>query len=167
MSRERSGENTMDQARLKELLRYCPDTGAFTWKVSHARAPAGGVAGCADAYGYVVVRADKVLYKAHRLAWLYVHGNWPTRCVDHINGVRNDNRISNLRDVNQSVNMHNARRQRVGPSGVVGVTWDAARGKWKAQIRVMYKNTVLGRFVSKADAIAARKQAELWINFRG
>ena len=139
----------MNQQRLKELLSYDPDTGVFTW-VKRLN----NTAGAFDAYGYVVIRVDKILYKAHRLAWLYTFGEFPAGNLDHINQIKNDNRISNLRVVNQSQNIQNL-------ASVKGVSWDKEREKWCARIKVMYKTIHLGRFTEKDDAIAARKAAEV------
>lgn len=149
----------MDQKRLKELLDYCPDSGFFTWRVSHPRAKAGSCAGTKDHYGYLVIRVDQILYKAHRLAWLYVHGVWPAKNLDHINRIKDDNRLCNLRDVSQSVNMHNTSETKKSKSGVKGVVWKADKRKWKAQIRVAYKTIHLGYFDEKVNAIEARKNA--------
>ena len=83
--------------RLKELLHYDQDTGVFTWNVRRSgKTPAGSVAGSYDAYGYIQIRISPFRYKAHRLAWFYVNSEWPKFCIDHINGVRDDNRISQL-----------------------------------------------------------------------
>ena len=138
----------MDQQRLKELLSYDAETGIFTWIRRH-----NNVAGATDAYGYIVIRLDKVLYKAHRLAWLYAYGVLPLQNLDHINQIKNDNRIANLREVTQSQNMQNV-------MGIKGISWDKSRKKWCARIKVMYKNIYLGRFTTKEEAIAARKSAE-------
>jgi hypothetical protein len=148
------------QKRLKELLHYAPETGVFTWKVSHPRAPLGAVAGAVDHYGYIVVRLDTVLYKAHRLAWLYVHGEWPSKGLDHINRDKSDNRMCNLRIADQSVNMHNVATRVNSKSGVAGVTWRADRKKWNARIKVGYKNFNLGLFDDMPSAVAARQAAE-------
>ena len=147
------------QARLKELLHYDEKTGAFTWKVKKGgRAVAGQHAGTKDVRGYLVIRLDGVLYKAHRLAWLYSHGEWPEENIDHINRDRSDNRLKNLRLANQSLNMHNANR-RAGKSGVVGVTHDKWRDKWVARIKINYRSVFLGRFNSLAEATQARDLA--------
>jgi len=148
------------QKRLKELLHYAPGTGEFTWKVGHPRAPIGATAGAKDHYGYIVIRLDTVLYKAHRLAWLYTYGNWPATGLDHINQNKSDNRIENLRAVDQSVNMHNTAPRANSKSGVAGVTWRADRKKWNARIKVGYKNFNLGLFDDMQAAIAARHAAE-------
>ncbi len=148
------------QKRLKELLHYAPDTGVFTWKVSHPRAQQGAAAGARDGYGYIVIRLDTVLYKAHRLAWLYTYGEWPAKGLDHINRIKNDNRMSNLRLADQSTNMHNIPVRSGSKSGVSGVTWRADRKKWNARIKVGYKNFNLGLFDDMSAAIAARHAAE-------
>lgn len=144
--------------RIKELLDYDPDTGGFRWLRTKGRMRAGQAAGATDTYGYRVIRADGVLYKAHRLAWLYVHGCWPEGLLDHINREPGDNRIANLREATQSENMHNANRH--SKSGVPGVRWRADRSRWVAQIRVGYRQHVLGSFPTKQEAIDARRKAE-------
>ena len=149
------------QNRLRELLQYAPETGEFMWRVSHPRAKVGAIAGATDHYGYVVIRLDGHLYKAHRLAWLYVHGVWPPKNIDHINRVKNDNRMENLRLADQSINMHNVDVRVNSKSGVAGVTWRADRKKWNARIKVGYKNFNLGLFDDVAAAVAARRAAEV------
>jgi hypothetical protein len=148
----------LNQERLKKLLRYDAGEGVFKWNRSKGRARAGNVAGCADTYGYIVIRIDGCLYKAHRLAWLYVHGRWPDGLIDHINRNPSDNRIENLREASQSENTHNANRQ--SKSGVPGVRWRSERNRWVAQIRVGYRNHVLGSFKTKEEAVVVRRQAE-------
>jgi len=145
----------LTQKRLKEVLSYCQSSGMFVWENPKSnRVLKGETAGAKDHYGYIVIRIDGVLYKAHRLVWLYTYGDMPKGNLDHINRVKDDNRVRNLRIANQSQNMHNLDGQR-------GVSWDSARSKWCARIKVNYKTIHLGRFANKADAIAARKQAEL------
>lgn len=149
---------SLTQNRLKELLVYDPDTGGFVWRRTKGRAKAGQPAGATDTYGYRVIRVDGVLYKAHRLAWLYVHGKWPDGLLDHINRAPGDNRLLNLREVTQSENSHNSNRR--AKSGVPGVRWRSDRHRWVAQIRIGYRQHVLGSFTSKDEAIAARRHAE-------
>lgn len=101
---------TAESARA--IFRYSEDTGALWWRVDAGRwgrIKAGTVAGSAS-HGYVTVVVDGVRYPVHRLAWLLIHGCWPIGEIDHINGVRNDNRIVNLRDVPKRLNGHNRQR---------------------------------------------------------
>jgi hypothetical protein len=143
---------------LRSKLAYNAETGEFQWRQSHKRKSARGCAGAIDAYGYVVIRVNKKLYKAHRLAWLYMTGEWPKNGLDHKNNVKDDNRFANLRDVSQSANMHNVRR--APKSGAVGVVWDKSRQKWRAQIKVGYRNICLGRFECFEQAVSERRAAE-------
>jgi hypothetical protein len=115
---------TITCEQLKAILRYDPETGVFTWAQDMgARAKSGAVAGARDGCGYTGVKLFGRSYLAHRLAWLYVHGEWPKERIDHINGVRHDNRISNLRDVSPSVNSQNQKRARIDNStGYLGVS---------------------------------------------
>ena len=100
--------DTLTQARLKELLHYDPDTGVFTWLVNRGRkAKAGDRAGMITDKGYNSICVEGLNHFAHRLAWLYVHGEHPSGIMDHINTVRSDNRISNLRIVTYQENAQN------------------------------------------------------------
>lgn len=149
------------QERLKSLLTYDPDTGEFRWAVSTSnRTPVGTVANCRDKYGYVVIRVDKKLYKAHRLAWLYCYGVWPAKNLDHINQTPGDNRIANLREADQHENNQNRRVQRNSQSGVTGVTWNKTHNLWQARIHTREGCRSLGWHKSKDAAILARQNAE-------
>lgn len=110
--------------RLRELLRYEPETGDLIWLVRRrGQVNPGDVAGHLDVTGYVHVRLDGRLYKGHRLVWLYVHGAWPVGVIDHMDGNRANNRITNLRDVVDSVNQENRRTpDRDNRTGLLGVT---------------------------------------------
>jgi hypothetical protein len=141
--------------RLRELLHYDPETGIFVrlvdvrcgkgkGRVSVAK---GSIAGCVDAHGYLLIRLDNHLYRAHRLAWLFVFGEWPTRHIDHINGERKDNRISNLRDVTVSVNLQNQRRAPAGSrSGLLGAQWDKQTKRWRSSVKTNGRKQNIGRF---------------------
>lgn len=96
---------------------------------------------------------------AHRIAWAIHHGAWPCKQIDHINGVRSDNRIENLRDVTWSENQRNVKRKSTNTSGVTGVSWFKELGKWRADICINGKNYYLGSFSSKRDAVSAREEA--------
>lgn len=145
-------------ARLRELLNYDPETGAFTWIVAQrpgngGPAQPGKIAGAIKEKKYRVIRIDNRLYRANRLAWLYTTGLWPAKFVDHINGDPLDNRITNLRDVDNRTNSQNQRRARVDSgTGMLGVSWDPSRKKWLSQIKAGNKALHIGRFTSAEEA---------------
>lgn len=154
------GSKLLSAEELKLLLGYDEHTGVFTWL-----APRKGVrrkrAGSVMSHGYVAIRINGVDYTAHRLAWLYVHGRWPNGCIDHVNGNRADNRIGNLRDVSQSVNMHNVYAPKSNnKSGYRGVSWHAQRGKYTARIKAGGVYRSLGLFATPEDASAAYQAAK-------
>lgn len=146
--------------RVRELFHYDPETGVLTWKVDrHSNRVAGKPVSYINAYGYVQAKVDGRLRRVHRLAWLYVYGEWPNGEVDHINGVRNDNRISNLRLASRSQNGRNAKIGRKNKSGFKGVSWDCQHRKWNARVRLNGKSKNLGVFENKEDAAAAYRRA--------
>ena len=147
---------------LRSILHYEPETGIFTWKVSTSnRVKVGDVAGCLEGDGYLRIKVQSRKYRAHRLAWLYVYGEWPSLDIDHINRNKADNRISNLREVTNKQNMQNASKRSDNTSGHSGVSWHKDSGKWQAQIAFNYRVIYLGLFESVEDAVAARKAGEL------
>lgn len=146
--------------RLRELVVYDPSTGVFVNRVKRGRSPAGKQIGVRMPNGYLQARVDFDRYLLHRLAWLYVHGQWPEHQIDHINGDKRDNRLSNLRAVTQSQNMQNVGPQSRNKSGFRGVSWDASRNKWAAHICVDRKQRNLGRFASVDEAVAAYRTAQ-------
>lgn len=149
------------QERLQSLLTYDPDTGEFRWRVNRTGgAKAGDKAGSLDTERYLVMRVDGRYYRGHRLVWLYVHGRWPTRHIDHINGDPSDNRLCNLREVTPAQNSLNRRKDPRNTSGRTGVTWCAKSKKWRADIGRNNKVVHLGRFDTLDAAIAIREQAE-------
>lgn len=146
--------------RLDELLAYDPETGLFTWRVRRKRVRVGGVAG-GPSKGHITICIDYVRYPAHRLAFLTMTGAFPPAEVDHINGVRDDNRWSNLRPATRAENGRNLRVKSNNTSGITGVHWDATRGRWCAQIKTSVEAVNLGRYVKFEDAVAARRAAEI------
>jgi hypothetical protein len=142
--------------RLRDVLRYEPDTGLFFWKLRTCRSiQVGELAGCAHpVWRYRGIKIDGREYKAHRLAWFYVHGIWPKHQIDHINGDRTDNRISNLRDVTASVNSQNqVRPMRTNKTGFLGV--DQHVGRYRAKIFVRGRVMYLGHFDTPEEASEA------------
>lgn len=132
--------------RLRQSLTYNPDTGVF---VRHGNC----VGALNKALGYIVISLNGVNYLAHRLAWLYVHGEWP-EITDHVNGDRTDNRLANLRSAGSNVNNQNRRAaSKRSKSGVLGVCWD--RGRWVAHIMADRKRKNLGRYKTIDEAQSA------------
>lgn len=143
------GEGAMpiSSNELKELVSYDPDTGVFNWISPTCRCVRiGQKAGAINGSGYVVISIRCRNYRAHRLAWLYVNGEWPTSIIDHINGNRSDNRISNLRVVSTFQNSWNKRVQKNNKSGYKGVSYSTREKKWAAQISAHNKIKHLGFF---------------------
>jgi hypothetical protein len=148
--------------RLRELLRYCPETGALTWLATlNNRVLAGSPAGSIDAQtGYVKVKVDGRSLRAHRVAVALMTGAWPEIDSDHINGCRADNRWANLRPATPKHNAWNRGRPSTNRSGAKGVAWHAEMGKWRAYIAVSGRKRHLGYFGTVAEAADARSQAE-------
>lgn len=147
---------------LRSVLHYDPETGIFTWKVRTSnRINVGDATGCPNGDGYLLISVQSRLYQAHRLAWLYVYGEWPEDQIDHINRNRSDNRIANLRDVSHKQNGQNAGKYSHNTSGHTGVSWHKQSSKWRATIKHNQKKIHLGYFENLEDAVAARKAGEL------
>ena len=155
---------TLTQARLKEILKYDTSTGIFT-RIHGSKGYKAGIRAGTKINGYISCSVDKSNYQAHRLAWLYVYGEFPDTYLDHINGDRGDNRISNLRTVTMQGNNKNLGRQKRNVSGTTGVTWDKSRKSWTAHIVVDYKTINLGRFKDLTDAVKAREEANIKYDF--
>jgi len=153
---------TITQEELKRLLHYDPDTGAFTWRVSRrCTAKVGSVAGSVSKNKGVVINRIRVNgrnYQAHRLAWLYMTGEFPSdgEIIKHVDDDGLDNRWSNL----VKTTRHSAKR-RNNKSGVCGVSWYAIDRKWLANIQINGKQKNLGYYDTIFDAACARKSAEM------
>lgn len=146
----------INQERLKELFYYDPLDGQFVRMCGRYN---GDVAGCKTPTGYISIKINLKSYLAHRLAWLYVNGIWPNQ-IDHISGVKDDNRIANLRSVTSQENMKNSKIRNDNTTGVVGVCWKSRDLMWESRINANGKNKHLGQFKYKWDAICVRKSAE-------
>jgi hypothetical protein len=138
---------TIPIERLHELFVYDPDTGILTNRATRSsRARIGDETGWRDVHGYRRVMVDGSRLYVHRIAFAMTFGRWPENEVDHQNGDRIDNRISNLREATHSENLKNTSFQINNKSGRKGVHWDAERRRWLAQIMVGGKHMHLGRF---------------------
>jgi hypothetical protein len=157
-----SPSNMPDQEELKRILDYDPKTGVFKWKVRVSRnIKIWDTAGCTHSHnGYRYISIKDRLYRAHRLAWLYVYGEWPKDQIDHINRIKIDNRISNLRHATSAINSRNRSPCKKNSSGVTGVRWNEKRKRWMAQIKVNGITENLGSYHNKADAIKVRIDAD-------
>jgi len=156
-------KETVTLGRLRELLNYNPETGIFTWNVKKRRASAGERAGSNSTIGYRQIGIDGRDYFEHRLAWLYVYGEWPEFEIDHRNGVRSDNRILNLRQATKAQNGQNQKPRSTNTSGIAGVSWSKRRSKWVAYIMVNNKHRHLGLFddIQKAEEAYLNAKQEL------
>lgn len=143
------------QDLLKSILHYEPKTGLFTWKRSRGGAIAGSVAGTPRQNGYINIFINHTNNRAHRLAWLYMYGYIPDCDIDHINGIRDDNRISNLRLATRSQNNANSKVASHNTSGYKGVWFDKSRNKFVSQIKINGTNKHIGRFNTAEEAHAA------------
>lgn len=117
------------------------------------------IAGHLQTDGYVTIRTNNIAYLAHRLAWLLYYGIWPTDIIDHKNGIKSDNKISNIRLGTQSKNMVNTGLYSHNTSGHKGVTWSKKDNRWRATISIDGKLKQLGQFINKEDAIECRNKA--------
>lgn len=148
--------------RLKDVLFYEEETGLFRrLKDSGSRTKAGDIAGGLDRNGHVRIYVDGQIYAAHRLAWLYMYGSMPCGVIDHMDGNRSNNAISNLRDVSMSVNQQNQRKPHSrGTTGFLGVTFNKRRGKFMAQIGTKTKHIYLGLYETAEEASEAYLKAK-------
>jgi hypothetical protein len=136
---------------LRKRLRYDADTGKF-FRLPGRGVVAGAPAGRLSTRGYIEIELCGATHKAHRLAWLYVHGEFPTGVIDHKNGAKTDNRIDNLRDATVA---QNAQNRRLGARGL-GVSWSTEKQKWRANIKpVGAPQVYLGAFDTREEAQAA------------
>lgn len=170
----RSMKSDLSAEEVRNLLEYDPETGVFTWKertrdsfqtarsfaiwnTQFARRRAGTLGNC----GYIGIKIDGSRYGAHRLAYVYMTGSWPTDQIDHIDHARANNRWSNLRPATNAENRKNLSIRSDNTSGVVGVYWQKDAGKWRAQIVSNGRHTSLGKFDSFDTAVSARLAAEV------
>lgn len=146
----------LNQSELFRRFLYSPESGLFQRRTKAGKLVS---AGTINSCGYVRIVIDRKAHLAHRLAWLYIHGSFPTHDVDHINCVRHDNRIANLRDVSRVVNANNRKTaNRNNRSGHIGVS--AYRNKWIAQFRGGTQRGYLGVFDTAEEAATAYAAAK-------
>lgn len=153
-------EGGLTYDRAAELLHYDPATGVITCRVRRGNLRVGDEVGTITDDGYRDVCIDRRHHPAHRLAWLLSFGHWPSGIVDHKNGIRDDNRLENLRDTVQMHNTWNSRKPSSNTSGVKGVYWNKNAGKFQAQLRDGgSKRRYLGLFDTIEEAADAVRTA--------
>jgi len=147
-----------DYDLFNRLLRYDCETGLLYWKVKpHMKVKVGDIAGCKYNTGYIYLSYKLHRYMAHRLAWLLTYKKWPDADIDHINGIRDDNRICNLRDVTHRENQQNKECHRNGK--VLGTRYSQSTNKWSSVISILGQHYYLGAFDSEKDAEEAYAHA--------
>lgn len=170
---------SMDIDYLRETVSYDPESGGMFWLQRpkyHFKGTkgynlwktrfAGKAPGSLDQKGYKRIPINGKVYRAHRLAWAVYYGEHPDGEVDHINGDPADNRIANLRVVKGSQNSRNQKRRKDNKTGIPGVSWWPSREKWQAKIGIgKSKSKSLGFFETKDEAIAARRAAEIILDY--
>lgn len=145
---------TDEEARA--ILSYSPETGVFIWAAKINRyISIGEVAGSLNYQGYVTIMIRGRNYRAHRLAWLLMTGNWPKHQIDHVNGVRDDNRFSNLREATNSQNNRNRIKQANNTSGFKGVSFHNQMKRWRSSIMANGMSKHLGLFDTREEAYSA------------
>ena len=148
----------LTQEQLKERLEYNPETGLFTWLNHKKSTYVSKQAGTKNkSTGYVQISLGGKIYKAHRLAWLYMMGSMPVGDMDHKNRIKDDNRWVNLREATKTENMGNLNLQFRNKSGQRGITY--YQGAWQAQLTKGKKNNYLGRYRTKEEATVAYRIA--------
>lgn len=154
----------LTQRRLKEVLNYDAESGVFTWAIGRPKAAKGEIAGGFSDRGYLTIGIDGIKHRAHRLAWLYVHGVYPNQ-IDHENHIRHDNRMINLRETDSYGNSRNQSKPSDNTSGVVGVSLSNRIGRNETRWEVKICAKFLGYFDNFFEAVCKRKSAERQLNF--
>lgn len=153
---------SLTAARLRELVHYDPETGVFTRVLRIGkRGRVGDILGSNAGGGYLQVGVNGRAFYAHRLAWLYMTGEWPQNHIDHIDGERTNNRFTNLRDVECRVNLENTRpSSRPNRSGLMGARKHPLADRWTAEICSRGQRRYLGIFKTPEEAHAAYLSAK-------
>lgn len=152
----------LTQQELKENLHYNSETGIFTWSRDSSRVKKGQTAGTKIREGYIAICVNAIQYRAHRLAWLYMTGEIPKDCIDHINGIRDDNRFNNLREATNAQNIHNQTKpHKNNKTGFLGVSKNKYYNKkYKATIKTGGILLCLGYFNTPEEAHEAYLKAK-------
>lgn len=159
LDKTRQKESEVILKRIKELLSYDPETGKFVWLVSTGKRVKGDIAGGISEHGYCRIKIDGIKYMAHRLAWAFIYGEFPENEIDHVNGIRYDNRRINLREADRSSNIQNLQGSRKDNElGVLGV--HQIGESFVAQLQVLGKKVFYGRYKTLEQASLAYQEAK-------
>lgn len=146
---------------LRQLLIYDSVSGEFTWRNARGRKTRAGAKAGYTSNGYIRIGINGKDYFAHCLVWLYAHGSWPTADIDHIDGIRSNNCLLNLRQAKRAENLQNQRAPRSdNKSGFLGVSFDAKRGMYKAALKVSGKTVFTKRTITAEEAASAYLEAK-------
>ena len=163
--------NPFDAEFAREMFDYDPETGIVTRKISRFSSLVGTPIGRMDRTGYIRHGfrwwGQRYNVSIHRLGWLIHHGEWPKDQLDHINGIRHDNRLVNLREATQAQNNANTRMYKNNKSGYKNIKWEPERKRYGVFIRYDNKLHRLGRFKTLEEAISVRnaKYEEIYGEF--
>lgn len=156
---------TISHDRLTFVLDYNPDDGQFRWRnPTHSKYKVGDIAGSQHIQGYYGIKIDRVFYRRCRLAWFFVHREWPRHQLDHINRDKSDDRLANLRECTNAQNQWNTISKVNSKLGTKNVHFSKRLGKYVADIRVNGRTKHLGCFDTLAEAIASRNTAAMLIH---
>lgn len=165
MTLKENNIHEINQDYLKSILRYDPEIGRFFWIGARQKVTVGNMAGYLRENKYRSIVINGISFLEHRLVWLYSHGIMPKDQIDHINHIRDDNRLENLRIVSHQENQRNRSKSKNNVSGITGISWHKSTGKWQAKIKVDGKMEWIGIFEDYFESICARKSAELKYGF--
>lgn len=158
--------SALTSRRVNELMSYDETTGDFVWGLERPR-KAGTKAGCITSRGYVQICIDGKTYLAHRLAWLVCHDAWPDGEIDHINRIKHDNRLSNLRVVSREENEQNKTALSNNKLGVRGVYYCKRLQRYVTEIVAYGKKKYLGSYATLDEASEAYKMAAAVLHING
>lgn len=150
---------------IRDRLSYDHETGEFRWLKTTGRQIAGSQGGTKQGNGYIQISIFGSKYLAHRLAWAMHYGVWPGLQIDHINHIRDDNRIENLREATNKENSRNVSVRRGSSTGVLGVSFNKGHRYYEAHIAINRKKKHIGWFKTMGEAVSARKEAERKLGF--
>lgn len=147
---------------LRKFFDCCPETGIIRNKIDRGIAKSGDIPGFKRKDGYIEIYFNAGTYLAHRIAWAIFHGEWPSQRIDHISGIRDENCISNLRDISHKANLQNRKRAQTNnlSTGMLGVHFDKSLYRYVARIKIGNKHVHLGIFECRFAAYKAYRDAK-------